>query len=148
MEFTELGQGAALNQRIRSVLAVFRCVAAHMGTHGRNSDESALHLSGRIGAIGRAVLAPVFFDGVDLESLVLDELLLHAAHSEQFAMTGSEVRLTPKVAEFMSLVIHELATNAVKYGALSQSRAKIRVAWRIESGVGSRSLRFQWVGRG
>jgi two-component system CheB/CheR fusion protein len=148
MEFTEFGQVAALNQRIRRVLAVFRSVAAHMGTHSWNSDESALHLSGRIGAIGRAVLAPVFFDGIDLESLVLDELLLHAAHPEQFAMTGPEVRLTPKVAELMSLVIHELATNAVKYGALSQSRAKIRVAWEIESGFGSRSLRFEWLETG
>src|SRR3984885_13326707 len=146
MEFTEFGQVAALNQRIRRVLAVFRSVAAHMGTNGRNSHDSALHLSGRIGAIGRAVLAPVFFDGIDLESLVLDELLLHAAHPEQFAVTGPEVRLTPKAAEFMSLVIHELATNAVKYGALFQSRAKIRVAWEIESGFGSRRLHFRWVG--
>jgi two-component system CheB/CheR fusion protein len=148
MEFTEFGQVAALNQRIRRVLAVFRSVATHMGTHERNSHESALHLSGRIGAIGRAVLAPVFFDGIDLESLVLDELLLHAAHPERFAVTGSEVRLTAKAAELMSLVIHELATNAVKYGALSQSRAKLKVAWQIESGAGPRSLHFEWLESG
>jgi two-component sensor histidine kinase len=148
MEFTEFGQVAALNQRIRRVLAVFRSVAAHMGTNGRNSHDSALHLSGRIGAIGRAVLAPVFFDGIDLESLVLDELLLHAAHPEQFAVTGPEVRLTPKAAEFMSLVIHELATNAVKYGALSQPQAKISVTWTVVHRFGRRILQFEWLEAG
>jgi two-component sensor histidine kinase len=148
MEFSEHGEVAALNQRIRRVLSVFRTMAAHMGAHGQNSDESALHLSGRIGAIGRAVLAPVFFDGIDLESLVRDELLLHAAETERSAIAGPEVRLTPKAAELMSLVIHELATNAVKYGALSQSPAKISIIWEIAHDFGSPSLHFEWVESG
>jgi two-component sensor histidine kinase len=136
------------DQRIRRVLSVFRTLAVHMGAHGRNSKESALHLSGRIGAIGRAVLAPDFVGGVDLESLVLDELLLHAARPEQFLVSGAEVRLGPKAAELMSLAIHELATNAVKYGALSQSRARISVAWKIVYRFGSRRLRFEWLEAG
>jgi two-component system CheB/CheR fusion protein len=147
MEFSEFREVAALNQRIRRVLSVFRTVAAHMGAHGGNSDESALHLSGRIGAIGRAVLAPDF-DGIDLESLVRDELLLHAATPEQYLIGGPEVRLTPKSAELMSLVIHELATNAVKYGALSQSPGKIRIIWGIAYYFGSRNLHFEWLESG
>jgi two-component sensor histidine kinase len=145
MEFGEFVEVAALNQRIRRVLCVFRTVAAHMSAHGRNSDESALHLSDRIGAIGRAVLAPVFFDGVDLESLLRDELLLQAAAPEQYSIGGPEVRLTPKSAELMSLVIHELATNAVKYGALSQAPAKISIIWEIAHCSGSRRLHFEWL---
>jgi hypothetical protein len=133
------------DQRIRRVLSVFRTVAAHMGAHGRQSDESALHLSGRIGAIGRAVLSPGFFDGIDLESLVLDELLLHAAHPGQFAVSGPEIRLAPKAAELMSLVVHELATNAVKYGALCQAQAKITVAWVVGYRFGARVLHFEWL---
>jgi two-component system CheB/CheR fusion protein len=148
MEFSEFREVAALNQRIRRVLSVFRTVAVHMSAHGPNSDESALHLSGRIGAIGRAVLAPVFFDGIDLESLVRDELLLQAAAPEQYFVGGPEIRLTPKSAELMSLVIHELATNAVKYGALSQSTAKISIMWEIAYYFGSRSLRFEWLESG
>ena len=132
------------DQRIRRVLSVFRTLADYMGAHGQNSRESALHLSGRIGAIGRAVLAPTYVGGVDLESLVLDELLLHAARPEQVLISGTEVRLSPKAAELMSLAIHELATNAVKYGALCQSSAKISVAWEIVYLFGSRRLRFEW----
>ena len=147
-ELEEFREVAALNQRIRTVLSVFRFVAAHMGAHLRTTDDSALHLSGRIGAIGRVVLAPVFFDGMDLELLVRDELLLHAAHPDRFSISGPEVRLAPKTAEMMSLVIHELAINAVKYGALCQSQAKIRVAWEIESGPGGGMLHFEWAEAG
>jgi len=147
-ELEEYREVAALNQRIRTVLSVFRFVAAHMGVQRRNTDDSALHLSGRIGAIGRVVLAPVFFDGMDLELLVRDELLLRAASPDRFSISGAEVRLAPKTAEMMSLVIHELATNAVKYGALCESQAKIRVAWEVESRPGERILHFEWLETG
>jgi two-component sensor histidine kinase len=148
MDFSEFREVAALNQRIRRVLSVFRSMAAHMGAHGGDSGEYALHLSGRIGAIGRAVLAPVFFDGIDLESLVRDELLLQAAAPEQYSIGGPDVRLAPKSAELMSLVIHELATNAVKYGALAQSTAKISIRWQIAYYLGSRRLYFEWLESG
>ena len=45
----------------------------------------------------------------------------------------------------MSLVVHELATNAVKFGALSQSQAKIRIVWDITYYYGARVLRFEWL---
>jgi two-component system, chemotaxis family, CheB/CheR fusion protein len=44
----------------------------------------------------------------------------------------------------MSRVIHELATNTVKYGALSQSRARIRVGWKIAARLGPQVLQFDW----
>jgi two-component sensor histidine kinase len=145
MDFSEFRQVSALNQRLRRVLWVFRIVTTHVGARGQSSDEFASHLAGRIGAIGRAALAPTFVDGVDLEFLVLDELRLHAARPGQFSISGPEVRLAPDAADLMSLAIHELATNAVKYGALSQSRAKISVAWSIAHGFGRRILQFEWL---
>ncbi len=148
MESGEYSQVAALNQRIRRVLSVFRRVAAHMGTPGRNSQEAALQLSGRIGAIGRVVLAPAYFGNIDLELLVRDELLLHAAQADKFTISGSEVRLAAKSAEWMSLVIHELAVNAVKFGALGQSRARIQVGWKVEIRRGERYLQFEWLESG
>ena len=63
----------------------------------------------------------------------------------QFSISGPEVRLAPDAADLMSLVIHELATNAVKYGALSQSRAKISVAWTVVHRFGRQILQFEWV---
>jgi two-component system CheB/CheR fusion protein len=148
MEFSESWQVSALNQRVRRVLSVVRMVAAYVGVRGRSSEESASHLADRIGAIGRAALAPVFFDGVDLELLVLDELRLHAARPEQFSISGSEVRLAPNTADMMSLVIHELATNAVKFGALSQSSARMSVTWAVVERFSRRMLQFEWLEAG
>jgi len=139
----ELGE-----QRIRRVLYVFRTMAAHMGAHGGNSPDAALHLSGRIGAIGRAVLAPFFLDGIDLEGLLRDEFLLNAAPAGQTTVSGVEIRLVPKAAELISLLIHELTTNSVKYGALSQPAAKIWVNWRFASRADSRILQFEWLESG
>jgi hypothetical protein len=136
---------AALNQRIRRVLSMFRTVAAHVGGNGRDPVEAALHWHGRIGAIGRVVAAPGFPDGVDLELLLRDELLLQAARPEQFSIRGPDVRLAAKAAEFMSLAIHELATNAVKFGALAQPQARISVAWQVLQRAGVRTLHFEWL---
>lgn len=145
MDLSEFRQASELNQRVRRVLSVFRAVVAHTDVRRWNPDESAAHLTDRIGAIGRAVLAPAYFDGVDLESLVLEELRLHTAQPEQFSISGAEVRLPPAAVDLMSLVIHELATNALKYGALCQSQAKIKVGWVIIHRFGLRILRFEWL---
>ena len=145
MDFSEFRQVPALNQRLRRALSVFRIVTTHVEARGQSSDEFAWHLAGRIGAIGRAALAPTFVDGVDLELLVLDELRLHAARPGQFSISGPEVRLAAAAADLMSLAIHELATNAVKYGALSQSCAKISVTWAVVHRFGRRILEFEWL---
>ena len=147
MDYSEFGQVSALNRRICRTLSMLRLVAAHVGARGGSSNESR-HLAGRIGAIGRVILVTGFSDGVDLESLVLDELRLHAARPAQFSISGPEVRLAPDAADLMSLVIHELATNAVKYGALSQSRAKISVGWALVHRFGRQILQFEWLETG
>jgi two-component system CheB/CheR fusion protein len=141
-------EAAALNRRMRRVLAMFRRVAEYMADPRRNSEEHLQHLVGRIGAIGRAVLTPVSFGGIDLELLVRDEMLLHAVEPQRFSISGTDVRLSSKAGELMSLLVHELATNSVKYGALCQSHARITVVWQVLDHAGSRELRFEWLEQG
>jgi hypothetical protein len=142
MTADELRDVAELKQRIRRILLVLRTMAVRVGA--RSSEESALHLHGRIGAIGRGLLAPVASGGMDLESLVLDELLLHAPGREQISVRGAGVRLSAKSAELMSLVLHELATNAVKFGALCGSQARVMIRWWINDRTEPRQLHFEW----
>ena len=85
--------------------------------------------------------------GVDLQSLVLDELLVHRAHRAGITVDGPEVRLNAKSAEFVGLLIHELVTNSVKFGALSQSQTQLRVIWWF-TGPGDSRLHFEWGERG
>jgi two-component system, chemotaxis family, CheB/CheR fusion protein len=136
----------ALQRRITRVLSAFRTVAVHMASTRRDPDEAAMHLAGRIGAIGRAALADGY--GLDLELLVLDELTAHAVKPNQYDIRGVDVQLDDGAAHLMSLVIHELATNAVKYGALTQPDARLRVLWWHTGGPESQRLHFEWSEEG
>jgi two-component system, chemotaxis family, CheB/CheR fusion protein len=142
MSATQSPDRAALQRRITRVLSAFRTVAAHMASTRRDQDESALHLAGRIGAIGRAALADGY--GLDLELLVLDELAAHAVKPDRYVLRGVDVHLDDGAAHLMSLVIHELATNAVKYGALTQPDALLRVLWWYTGTSESQRLHFEW----
>jgi two-component sensor histidine kinase len=132
-----------LNQRIRELLSVVRSISADMMIPGRDPDESALHLAGRVGALGRAAVALVL-GGMDLESLVLDELVACGAQRMPVVVEGPPVRLNAKSAELMSLAIHELATNAIKFGALSQPQSRLRVIWWFTEGPHA-LLHFEWA---
>ncbi len=119
-----------------------RSIAVHMQIQARDAEDSALHLAGRVGAIGRVALTPIAA-GVDLETLVLDELLVHRVHRSGIIVAGPAVRLNAKSAELIGLLFHELATNSVKFGALSQSQSRLRVVWRFSGAADSR-LHLEW----
>src|SRR4029077_3528353 len=106
---------------------------------------AAQHLAGRIAAIARAATAPVA-GGTDLESLVLDELLAGGFNSAQIVVEGPAVRLNARATELMCLVVHELATNAIKFGALSRPGARLCVLWWFAGGKSR--LHFEWVENG
>ena len=131
---------AELNHRIRRVLAVFRSIAAHMAARG-DPDESALHLVGRVSAISRAAIAPLV-GGIDFESLILDEWLAQGVTRLPIQIAGPVVLLNAKSAELMSLLIHELTTNSIKFGALSQPSPQLRVGWRLDQPLAR--LYFEW----
>jgi two-component sensor histidine kinase len=143
MSLNEFVDGAEMKQRMRRLLSVFRSIAVHMIAQGQDSEDSALHFAGRVGAIGRAAVAPIA-DGMDLEALVLDELLAQGVYRAPIEIQGPAVRLNAKSGEVMSLVIHELATNAIKFGALSQSQTQLRVIWWFTGPAGS-VLHFEWA---
>jgi len=146
MTVKEAADSAELRRRIRRLLSVLRSIAADMQVRGRDSHDSARHFAGRLGALGRAALAPIAA-GVDLESLVLDELLVHRVHRAGILVSGPPARLNAKSAQLMSLAIHELATNSLKFGALSQSRTTLCVVWWFTGLAGSR-LHFEWAENG
>jgi two-component sensor histidine kinase len=130
---------------IRNVISRVRAIARHMAER-EASEEAALHLAGRIAAIGRAAKTPPAY-GMDFESLVLDELLAQGVLRSSSRIDGPDVQLNAKSAELMSLVIHELATNSIKFGALSQPQTHLRVLWWFADPAGSR-LHIEWAEEG
>jgi two-component system CheB/CheR fusion protein len=126
---------------------VIRSIVRRTVQTSKSVEDYAMHLDGRINAFARVQTA-VARDpaaGLDLTQLVADELLTCVAQEgEQVRIVGPSVRLQPKAAETFGLAIHELATNAVKHGALSVPHGDIRISWRVQNGEETPQLVFEW----
>jgi two-component system CheB/CheR fusion protein len=142
---------AELQHRVRNTLAVVRSIARRTAETSDSVEDYAMHLDGRLNAFARtqAMVTRNPAAGVDLEYLVAEELVSYHAHEgEQVTIGGPPVRLQPKAAETFALAVHELATNAVKYGALSGSNGRVSVTWTVHNGAGARHLGFEWAESG
>lgn len=140
---------AELQHRVRNTLGVVRSIARRSAESSNTVEEYAAHLDGRLNAFARtqALVTRDPGGGVDLEYLVIEELLAcNAREGEQMRVSGPRVRFQPKAAETFALAIHELATNALKYGGLSQSNGRVEVAWRLDERLAE--LVFEWRERG
>lgn len=140
-----------LQHRVRNILAVVRSLVARSAETSETVEDLADHLDGRIAAFARvqALLVRNPRAGVDLEGLVRDELLAQNADEEKVRVSGPEITLPSKAAEVLTLAVHELATNAVKYGALSQAAGNLEIVWRLdEAGTPRQRLEFGWLETG
>lgn len=138
---------AELQHRVRNSLAVVRSIARRTAENSTSVDEMLAHFQGRLDAFSRvqAKLTRTADARVDLMSLVEDELIAHAAREgEQVRIEGAKITLEPKLAERLSLAVHELATNAVKHGALGGDGGKVAIAWKRGNGADGASLHFSW----
>jgi PAS domain S-box-containing protein len=94
-------------------------------------------LSGRISALGRAhqLLSEARWEGADLRRLVEEELLAFSlGEATRVSIEGPEVALSPPAAQALAMALHELATNAAKYGSLSRPKGRVAVSWTRASG--------------
>ena len=142
---------AELQHRVRNTLGVVRSIARRSAETSTTVEEYASHLDGRLNAFARtqAMVTRDPDGGVDLEYLVIEELSAYnAREGEQMQVSGPKVRFQPKAAETFALALHELATNALKYGALSQPSGRVEIAWRLDEGMESAELMFEWREQG
>lgn len=137
---------AELQHRVRNVLAMVRSLAQRTVSGGTSLEEVGGLLKGRIDALARTqtLLTRALGAGVDLEGLVRDELEAQAANPDEFDIAGPSIELSPKAAEVVTLAVHELATNAAKYGAFRQESGRLSVVWRIDQEEQPPWLRFSW----
>jgi two-component system CheB/CheR fusion protein len=131
-----------LQHRVRNILSVVRAISRGTAETATDVDDFAAHLDGRIGALARshALLNDPSGAGVDLESIIREESLVYTGADGQMSWRGPEVRLGDKAAETLALAVHELATNAVKYGGLSTPSGRVTVEWAREGD----SLLLDW----
>lgn len=141
---------AELQHRVRNILAVTRSIISRSNDGERSTEDYVQHLQGRIATLARTQVLLTRSAGkpVDLEELIRDELIAQAAEEGQISLEGEEVAISPKSAEVLTLAIHELATNATKYGAFSRPSGRLEVRWRSEPRNGQDWLVIEWRERG
>jgi two-component system CheB/CheR fusion protein len=122
---------ADYQHQVKNLLAIIRSIATRSVEKSASLADFSSHFEGRLSALARTqkMLARAGAFESDLEELVREELLAHAA--DRATVEGPEIRLSQKAAEALGLALHELATNAVKFGALAHGGA-IAVTWRVE----------------
>jgi len=141
-----------LNHRIKNTLATVQSIAEQTLRAGRVDPTTRHNLTGRLIALSEAhdLLVAENWAGANLEGVVAKALAPHGgAETETFEIDGPPVWLSPPQAVSLSLALHELATNALKYGALSVAAGRVEVNWNIAlDGQGRRYLSLLWAERG
>jgi two-component sensor histidine kinase/ActR/RegA family two-component response regulator len=128
-----------VDHRARNALAVIQSIVAL--TPPDDSARFAEAIKGRIRAMAMAhnLLSESRWRGADMLNLVNDELAPYA-QEDRIAISGQPVSIAPTVAQNLALAVHELATNAAKYGALSNPGGRLAVSWRADDD----QLRINW----
>ncbi|WP_305879961.1 HWE histidine kinase domain-containing protein [Siccirubricoccus soli] len=142
-----------LDHRAKNALAVVQ--AALRLTPKEDAASYARAVEGRVLALGRAhdLLAESRWLGADFRSLVEAELVPFLGDPAggdpvppRAELCGPQVTLPPAAAQPISMALHELATNAMKYGALSRPGGRVALSWSLETASGV--LRLRWEERG
>jgi two-component sensor histidine kinase len=142
-EETEKMLVAELQHRTKNLFAVVQALAQSTLRGHPTIDEARKAFNSRLIVLARAHdrLIDVSWKGIGLTQLVHSEL---AAFPGRAKIEGHDVVLIPRAAQNFALALHELSTNAAKYGALSTPEGHVLVTWSIASADGASILKFRW----
>jgi PAS domain S-box-containing protein len=144
-----------LNHRVKNTLATVQSLATQTARGTDSPEAFRKAFEGRLIALSQAhdQLTRRHWKSADLRDIVEGATSPHLAHSqkseEQIAIEGEPLTVTPRVALTLALGLHELTTNASKYGALSAPGGRIDVRWRVERRPSQKPLLWiEWRERG
>ena len=140
-----------MSHRVKNAFAIIQGLIHLTARTAKTKDELAASLSGRVGAMGEAhaLVRRSLDDGIgpqkntDLDALLRAILRPHEApegEPQRFCLNGPTVSLGGHATNNLALVLHELATNAAKYGALSNQEGRVEIEWTLDDAT----LTLQW----
>jgi PAS domain S-box-containing protein len=134
-----------LNHRVKNSLATVQAIAAQSLRGPQVGADARERFMARLFALARAndVLVAETWLGASLGSVAAQMAGPHG-DGERFTIAGPEVHLAPQTATAMALGLHELATNAAKYGALSTPQGRVSLTWSLDGEGEARRLRLTW----
>jgi two-component sensor histidine kinase len=132
-----------LQHRSSNLFAVIQAIASRTLIEGQTISDAKEVFAGRLHALARthAMLARHAFVGAPLKEIVAQEL---TSFSKQTTVTGCDIAVNTSAAENFALIIHELMTNAVKYGALSAREGRVDIQCSMDGANGKGQFQFVW----
>lgn len=139
---------AELSHRVKNNLAIVQSVATQTLKSSETLGYFGTAFAGRLHALALAhsILTQTGWNQADLHDL-LDQALSpyrHLGRADDIAVSGPSVLLPPSYVSPLSLVLHELGTNAVKYGALSRESGRIEIGWELAENEGEPEVVLTW----
>jgi two-component sensor histidine kinase len=139
--------GHELQHRINNMLTTIRAVAQRTRAKSQSLDDFTKSFDDRLAAIARthALLSRTEANAVHMREVLGQELSAHGAiEGENLTQRGPVLLISAKQAQALSMAFHELATNAVKHGALSVINGRIDVSWETDVAGAEKQVRIRW----
>ncbi|MBY5460457.1 PAS domain S-box protein [Rhizobium leguminosarum] len=132
-----------LNHRVKNILATVAAIARQTFAGAQDLDAGRAAFDARLQSLARAhdLLTHGNWEAASLRRVVSEAL--SAYPTDRLDIDGPEISVSPKAVVAIALIVHELATNAAKYGALSAEAGKVSVSWKLE-GQPDRYLILLW----
>ncbi len=138
-----------LNHRVKNTLATVQSIAAQTLRESATIPEARRALDARLLALASAhdVLTRGYWEGALIRDIVAGSLGAYGAKGEEsrISLEGPDILLLPRAALALAMALHELATNAAKYGALSNAAGRVELRWAIVDG---NCLSLKWTEKG
>ncbi len=139
-----------LNHRVKNNLAVVQSIAMQTFRTAGGMAEAQESFIARIAALAHAIdlLTGDASEGRSLREILDRAVRAHAPEAARCEMAGPELELPPRVAHALSLMLHELVTNAIKHGAWSAERGRVAIDWSSRTAArGGRRFHLEWTER-
>jgi PAS domain S-box-containing protein len=140
-----------LEHRVKNTLAVVQAIVSLTARSAQSTTQLVSALSGRIEALarGHSLLTGQQWAACELRDLI--ELALdpyRRAGPDALSVDGPRLQVRPRPALALAMILHELATNAAKYGALSSNLGRLDIRWRTVESDGKERVQLRWIESG
>lgn len=137
-----------LNHRVKNTLSTVQSIASQTLKNARTPQEARAGIETRLLALAAThdLLTHAQWGTTGLTNVLQQQLRAHGL--DRFDLGGPDVSVPPRIALSLGMAVHELATNAVKYGALSSANGRVSIAWQLTGMPAGQELNLRWVEMG
>jgi PAS domain S-box-containing protein len=149
-EKRQLLMNRELSHRVKNTLAVIQAMARHTLRSSPDPAAFTAAFEGRLRALSIAhnLLTSSEWEGAELSELAREQLAPHLSGAGRLRLDGAPLLISPGMATSLGLVLHELGSNAAKFGALSVPNGSVTLKWRVSPSTPHKTLTIEWIENG